>query len=196
MSLKHDFNIISISGNARSGKDTLAKNMSSILEEVGIKTKIVSFANELKESVNEFLLEQTGISAFTEDDEEKKIIRPFLVCWGTDVIRKIDDNTWINKLEENLCSDSVNIITDLRFENELKWVQENKGLSVFIERDGIEPANEYEKTNNLLLKESVDLNFTFGNFEDKNILRLTSVEILDKLINEDTLKLWKATCPS
>jgi len=196
MSLKHDFNIISISGNARSGKDTLAKNMSSILEEVGIKTKIVSFANELKESVNEFLLEQTGISAFTEDDEEKKIIRPFLVCWGTDVIRKIDDNTWINKLEENLCSDSVNIITDLRFENELKWVQKNKGLSVFIERDGIEPANEYEKTNNLLLKESVDLNFTFGNFEDKNILRLTSVEILDKLINEDTLKLWKATCPS
>lgn len=195
MSLKHDFNIISISGNARSGKDTLAKNMSSILEEVGIKTKIVSFANELKESVNEFLLEQTGISAFTEDDEEKKIIRPFLVCWGTDVIRKIDDNTWINKLEENLCSDSVNIITDLRFENELKWVQENKGLSVFIERDGVEPANEYEKTNNLLLKESVDLNFTFGNFEDKNILRLTSVEILDKLINEDTFKLWKATCP-
>jgi len=195
MSLKHDFNIISISGNARSGKDTLAKNMSSILEEVGIKTKIVSFANELKESVNEFLLEQTGISAFTEDDEEKKIIRPFLVCWGTDVIRKIDDNTWINKLEENLCSDSVNIITDLRFENELKWVQKNKGLSVFIERDGIEPANEYEETNNLLLKESVDLNFTFGNFEDKNILRLTSVEILDKLINEDTFKLWKATCP-
>lgn len=195
MSLKHDFNIISISGNARSGKDTLAKNMSSILEEVGIKTKIVSFANELKESVNEFLLEQTGISAFTEDDEEKKIIRPFLVCWGTDVIRKIDDNTWINKLEENLCSDSVNIITDLRFENELKWIQENKGLSVFIERDGVEPANEYEKTNNLLLKESVDLNFTFGNFEDKNILRLTSVEILDKLINEDTFKLWKATCP-
>ena len=195
MSLKHDFNIISISGNARSGKDTLAKNMSSILEEVGMKTKIVSFANELKKSVNEFLLEQTGISAFTEDDEEKKIIRPFLVCWGTDVIRKIDDNTWINKLEENLCSDSVNIITDLRFENELKWVQENKGLSVFIERDGVEPANEYEKTNNLLLKESVDLNFTFGNFEDKNILRLTSVEILDKLINEDTFKLWKATCP-
>ena len=195
MSLKHDFNIISISGNARSGKDTLAKNMSSILEEVGIKTKIVSFANELKKSVDEFLLEQTGISAFTEDDEEKKIIRPFLVCWGTDVIRKIDDNTWINKLEENLCSDSVNIITDLRFENELKWVRENKGLSVFIERDGVEPANEYEKTNNLLLKESVDLNFTFGNFEDKNILRLTSVEILDKLINEDTFKLWKATCP-
>lgn len=195
MSLKQDFNIISISGNARSGKDTLAKNMSSILEEVGIRTKIVSFANELKESVNEFLLEQTGISAFTEDDEEKKIIRPFLVCWGTDVIRKIDDSTWINKLEENLCSDSVNIITDLRFENELKWVQEIKGLSVFIERDGVEPANEYEKTNNLLLKESVDLNFTFGNFEDKNILRLTSVEILDKLINEDTFKLWKATCP-
>lgn len=195
MSLNHNFKIISISGNARSGKDTLARNMSDILGDIGIKTKIVSFANELKESVNNFLLEQTGISAFTEDDEEKKIIRPFLVCWGTDVIRKIDDNTWINKLQENLCSDSVNIITDLRFANELKWVQENEGLSVFIDRDGIKPANEYEKTNNLLLKDCVDLNFTFGNFEDKNILRLTSVEIMDKLINEDTFKLWKATCP-
>ncbi len=195
MSSMYNNKIISISGNARCGKDTLAENMSDIFEGIGIKTKVVSFANELKESVNSFLLEQTGISAFTEDDEEKKIIRPFLVCWGTDVMRTIDDNTWINKLEKNLCDKSVNIITDLRFPNELKWVKQNEGLSVFIERDGIEPANEYEKTYNLLLKDDVDLNFTFGNFEDKSILRLTSVEIMDKLINEATFKLWKATCP-
>lgn len=190
-----NYKIISISGNARCGKDTMGRNIANLLAGSGIKTKIVSFANELKESVNNFLLEQTGISAFTEDDEEKKIIRPFLVCWGTDVIRKIDDNTWINKLQENLCSDSVNIITDLRFPNELDWVKRNKGFSIMLEREGVEPANDYEEENNREISRRVDLNFCIGTFEKDELLRLTSAEILHKLINEETFEVWKATCP-
>lgn len=191
----YDYKIISISGNARCGKDTMGKNFSSALSEMGIKAKTVSFANELKESVNSFLLEQTGISAFTEDDEEKKIIRPFLVCWGTDVMRRIDDDTWINRLEKNLCNKSVNIITDLRFINELNWVKSNNGFSIMLEREGIEPANDYEKSNNHQISKEVDLNFSVGNFKDNELLMLTSVQILDKLINKETYDLWKATCP-
>ena len=85
--------IISISGNARCGKDTLGNNIVSILEDLGIKAKTLSFAYELKSSVDSFLLEQTGISAFTDNDIEKSIIRPFLVCWGTDVMRSIPART-------------------------------------------------------------------------------------------------------
>jgi hypothetical protein len=193
--LNYKHKIISISGNARSGKDTLGNNFIDILRDSGIKAVKVSFADELKKSVDQFLIEKTGISAFTEDDDEKKIIRPFLVCWGTDVIRKIDNNTWINKLEENLDLDAVNIITDLRFSNELDWVKRNDGLSVLIEREGIEPANKYEEDNNSILKNEVDVNFTFGNFEDKRLLSLTSNEILNKLLNKETYELWKVTCP-
>ena len=190
-----DYKIISISGNARVGKDTMGNNLSLILAESGIKTKTLSFANELKESVNKFLVEQTGISAFTDDDNEKSTIRPFLVCWGTDIMRKIDNKVWINKLESNLEKDCVNIVTDLRFTNELEWLKENKGFSIMLDRQGIEPANTYEVINNAEISNNVDLNFSVGNFEDKKLLELTAVEILDKLINKETFDLWKATCP-
>ena len=49
--------IISISGNARCGKDTLGKNMAEFLNDIGINTNIVSFADELKKSVDGFLIE-------------------------------------------------------------------------------------------------------------------------------------------
>ena len=187
--------IISVSGNARCGKDTLGNNIVSILNDLGIKAKTLSFAYELKSSVDSFLLEQTGISAFTDNDIEKSIIRPFLVCWGTDVMRSIDNNIWINKLEASLSTDRVNIITDLRFENELDWVKSKGGLSIMLKRDGIKPANDYEKVNNLELSNNVDLSFCIGSFKDEKILKLTSMEILEQLITEKTFDLWKATCP-
>jgi len=190
------YKIISISGNARSGKDTLGNNMVKILEKQGIKAKTVSFANELKSSVDEFLISKLGISAFTEKDEEKKIIRPFLVFWGTEMMRSIDKSCWINKLKSNLSDDCVNIITDARFENEINWVKDNDGLTVFLSRDGVEPANPYEEEENKKIKDVVDLTFHMGNFEDDNIIYLTSNEILDKLLTETIFKSWKATCHS
>ena len=191
---KHDYNILSISGNARSGKDTLGNNIVKILTDRGFNCKTVSFANELKKSVDKFLIDQTGISAFTEDDEEKKIIRPFLVCWGTDIMRSINSQYWINKLEKQLSSDCIYVVTDSRFENELDWVKSNDGLSVFLSREGVEPANLYEEEENEKLKKAVDLTFHVGNFDDENLLFLTSNEILGKLINNKTYESWKATC--
>ena len=186
--------IIGISGNARSGKDTLGNNIVKILGDYGIKAKTMSFAHELKKSVDSFLIDQIGISAFTEDPNEKKIIRPFLVHWGTEIIRGIDENHWIKKLEDKISDDCVNVITDVRFENELSWIKDNGGLSVYISRDGVGPANSYEEGNNRKISELVDLKFFIGNFEDEKLILLTSNEILDKLINEDIYESWKATC--
>ena len=86
-------NIIAIGGNARSGKDTLGRNLVYILKEYGIKAKTYSFADQLKQETDEFLKKTLGISAFTENDDEKNIIRPFLVFWGTEIRRKMDDLT-------------------------------------------------------------------------------------------------------
>jgi len=72
MSLNHK--IIGIAGNAGSGKDTLGENFEKILHDQGIKSKRLSFAYELRKSVDKFLLEQTGISAFTSDKKEKDLI--------------------------------------------------------------------------------------------------------------------------
>jgi len=190
-----DYKIIGIGGNARSGKDTLGSYFVKILADQGIKAKTYSFANELKKSVDDFLIREIGISALTEDEGEKKIIRPFLVFWGTDIMRKINDNVWVEKIEPLMYDSHVNIITDLRFINELNWIKEHKGLSVLIKREGIEPANEYEKTNNEKISQEVDSNFEMGNFKDEKLVELMANEILNSIVNKEIYELWKATCP-
>ena len=190
-----DYKIIGIGGNARPGKDTLGSYFVKILADQGIKAKTYSFANELKKSVDDFLIREIGISAFTEDEGEKKIIRPFLVFWGTDIMRKINDNVWVEKIEPLMYDSHVNIITDLRFINELNWIKEHKGLSVLIKREGIEPANEYEKTNNEKISQEVDSNFEMGNFKDEKLVELMANEILNSIVNKEIYELWKATCP-
>src|SRR5210317_63808 len=110
MTMNLDYKIIGIAGNARSGKDTLGKNFVKILADQGIKAKRYSFAHELKKSVDDFLIREIGISAFTEDEQEKKTIRPFLVFWGTDMMRKINNNIWVEKMEPSLYDNHVNIM--------------------------------------------------------------------------------------
>lgn len=195
MTMNLDYKIIGIAGNARSGKDTLGKNFVKILADQGIKAKRYSFAHELKKSVDDFLIREIGISAFTEDEQEKKIIRPFLVFWGTDMMRKINNNIWVEKMEPSLYDNHVNIITDLRFDNELQWIKDNKGLSVLIKRDGVDPANEYEKVNNDKMEKLVDSNFHMGNFDDDKLVELIANEVLNSIVNEEIYELWKATCP-
>ena len=190
--------IIGVGGNARSGKDTLASNLVSILAELNIKAEKVSFANALRQSVDDFLLRELGISAFTEDKKEKDIIRPFLVFWGTDIMRGRDEDVWVKKLQSSLKEDQVNIISDLRFTNELDWIQNNNGVSVMLSRPNANPANKYEEEENKKLRQSVNLKFSLADLKKENrdyILKSVSHEILNSLLTEETLDLWKATCP-
>jgi hypothetical protein len=192
--MNFDHKIISISGNARVGKDTVANAMIEILADFGIQAQKLSFAYELRKSVDDFLQREIGISAFTEDPDEKLLIRPFLVTWGTDIMRKINEDVWIERIQSSLNCNKVNIISDLRFENELNFVKQNKGLSLFLSRDGIEPANEHERKNNQILINQVDLHFTMMETSDENLIKCIVNETLNNLINEEIFEIWKATC--
>ena len=96
--------IVGISGLARSGKDTLFKFLSEKLKNSNISSKRLAFADELKEECDDFLKKNIGISAFTETNTEKEIIRPFLVCYGTKVRRRLNKNCWIDRLSNKLKS--------------------------------------------------------------------------------------------
>lgn len=189
--------IIAIAGNARSGKDTLGVFLSEILTENKISNHIKSFAYPLKKEVDEFLIKTIGISAFTEDPQEKEIIRKFLVFWGSDFRRNLNPTVWIDKMSECLTNDSLLIITDLRFENELKWVRENNGIVIFLSRISesgsmIEPANEYERVNNEIISKSSDNSLTWLTSDDSLLLKRISKELIESTISAETINSWKA----
>jgi hypothetical protein len=195
--------IIGISGNATVGKDSFCNALIGLLKEHDIKAKRYAFADELKYEADEFLKSSLGISAFTTDKKEKKLIRPFLVWWGTDFRRDLDDSHWINKVNEKLIDEGVvYIITDVRYQNEFGWLKNNGGLSLFLDRaisgvglDGlpntVQPGNDYEKENNKWLKAQADINTTWQTIKDpayrkKFILRNVFPEILSYIEGEDS----------
>lgn len=168
--------IIGISGLARSGKDTLFEFLSEKLKNRNISSKRLAFADELKEECDDFLKKNIGISAFTETNVEKEIIRPFLVCYGTKVRRRLDKNCWINRLSDKLKSlnqDYV-FITDVRYKNEIEWVKSQGGKTIHIERHGNIAPNEEELRNDPILKNSSQYRVKWKNFKETDNLYINN----------------------
>ncbi len=168
--------LIGLCGFAKSGKNSFAdfiiesriRNKADIL---GLKT--LSFAHALRRELEDFVYDKIGISTFTQDPVEKEIIRPLLVCWGTDIIRnKINKDYWVEKIkrayEINRKNKITSIITDVRFENELNWIQKEGGIVIFIDRDGIKPINSDELEFTQPLASKSDFRFEWPNLENFN----------------------------
>ncbi len=190
--------IIGISGPARSGKDTLADHLHKILTESGIKCEKTSFAKQLRLECQDFVKNTIGIDVFTENEEEKKIIRPFLVTWGTHVRRKLDRDVWVKAVEKNLNENAVTIVSDVRFDNELEWIQKNNGYCIFVDRvlqNGtlVQPANEDEAKNTIPLREKTDHFFVWNTITEPSWLSAIAYEVLTKTVPEEQLALWKKT---
>lgn len=163
--------IFGISGVARCGKDTLGKYLIQKLQKNGFPCLTISFASALKHDLDDFLKEKLKISAFTEVNSEKELIRPILVTYGTDVCRKIDQDFWIKKIEKKVKSSINNkiivVITDVRYENEAKWIKENGGFVIHLSRMGQKPANFQEKLNDPILKRISDYKIKWKTFSDE-----------------------------
>lgn len=153
--------IIGLTGLARCGKDTFCGYATEKLRHHKIESQRLAFADELKGDVDSFLKKKLGISAFTEKTSEKEIIRPMLTCWGTEIMRKRDDLHWVKKVEERVNENKknkiVSIITDVRFPNEIEYVQKLGGKVIHLTLKGTKPANDYEKENDPLLREAADI---------------------------------------
>ena len=162
-----DNSLIGIAGFARSGKDSLAQILSTLLDHC----KITSFAYYLKKDIDSFLQSRLNISAFTENPKEKEIIRPLLVCWGTKVIRdKIDKEYWIRKMHNvrviHRSQGIKTIIPDVRFENEVKWIHSLGGTTIYIEREGVGPINDDEEKYTKKLINLCKFSFFWYNLQD------------------------------
>jgi len=166
-------NIIGVTGFARSGKDTFYKESAKILSKA--KCYRYAFADALKEESDEFLKKNLGISAFTEDPEDKELIRPFLVTYGTELRRKLNPNCWISKVEDSIAknhkpsSKNFIFITDVRFENEAQWVKSIGGVMVKVERAGVGPANQDEHIQSALIEKYIDLRIMWPTYKPNSM---------------------------
>lgn len=156
--------VIPISGFARSGKDSLANAIFDHLEESEPSYGVITlkFADALKEDL-EKAMASVGVSidAFTEDDEQKRILRPMLVAYG-EYRRRINPEVWVNKVIKQIdvwvnetlpdtdSTGSVILIPDMRYLNEYEKLEElckKRGwafVPIYIERHGNIPANDQE----------------------------------------------------
>lgn len=161
--------LIAVTGLARSGKDSFASEIKRQVTDLAPDKSvgIFAFAEGVRKEIQFFLQENFSISAWTEEEEEKKIIRPFLVAYGNAKRDLSKNRYWIEKLEKQIqqrqCD--VSIISDLRFaENEtdeLAWFKKQNGLHIHLDRlvDGQEmkAPNEFEEKNNPKLREAADV---------------------------------------
>ena len=178
--------LIGVSGLARSGKDLFTTVAQDVLKEHGLKTERYALAYELKNDLKDLIYKKTGIDVFTENTEEKNIIRPLLVAYG-DVMRKISGGKyWTQKIEQRIGKSKADVvfITDIRYdfypEDECTWLQYKQcGKLIHVTRYKYDtlskrkkkvydcPPNEHEATNNPKVKDRADYSFEWDDYSSK-----------------------------
>ena len=123
--------VIGVGGFARSGKDTFVKVAKRVLKDNGYSSVKLAFADPLKEEIDPFLRQHYDISAWTDDTEEKKIIRPYLVAHGCGKRNISNGKYWVDQIDQAIetihFNEDVIFISDCRFPNEVDWVHEKWG---------------------------------------------------------------------
>ena len=168
--MNHFPKIIGIAGVARAGKDTFFKYF---LDAIKLDIQRIAFADELKKDLNNFLKSKSGISAFTNDTNEKNIIRPILVSYGCMMRDITEGRYWINKIDMLIeeSRKSHFCLTDVRFPNEVDYIHNNSGIVIHLSRldtDGnlLKPANEEEAAQNPLILDKANYALTWDTFEE------------------------------
>lgn len=144
--------VIAVGCLARVGKDSLADLLKEKLESRGFSVIKYSLATPLKYECDEFFRLNYGISAFTEKDEDKNLIRPILVEVGR-AHRKQTEGRYFTKLADEVIdkqdADFI-IVPDLRFHfydfDEFSWLKNRGGYFIYLDR--ITPnGNTYKAAN-------------------------------------------------
>ena len=162
--------LIGITGFARSGKDTFFSCASSYLDSINKTSSRYAFADVLKSECDPLTRQYAGISCFTSNDEEKALIRPLLVAYGTHLRRRINPNCWIDRISDevgaSLSQNHYVFITDVRFENEAQWILSEGGAVINVCREGVGAANPDEAEQSELIKPLLTSSLTWPSYGD------------------------------
>ena len=194
-------NLVTISGAATSGKDTLYLILEKIFKQYKIECDRVGLADPLKVELNEFCKSNYGISSLTKNPKEKELIRGLMVCHGkikrTQTNGKYFTSIAQKRLEDNIKDNILTIVTDIRYasysEDELYWLKSNNGVLIHIERidengEIIEPANADEKENDPKIKAAANYHLRWPTTNDEQIredfVKTQLKDLITKITNE------------
>lgn len=173
--------VIGLTGVARSGKDTFCLLAAKRLNKSKQAVMRCAFADNVKADLHQLLVKKVGISAYTNVDKEKELIRPLLVAYGTDLMRKMDEEYWIKRLDMSVKAagqvDATAFVTDVRYMNEVEWIKEQGGAIIHISKSDCSPANEEEAKNDPLIQEVADLKVSWDHVGEKDLEKKLSGKV-------------------
>jgi hypothetical protein len=166
--------ILGLAGYARSGKDTAG----NALAELGWKR--IAFADVLREFVyrlNPLIMSEWGkvtqlkwiIDEYGWDGYKRTQwadgVRDMLQVCGTECGRElISPNIWVDATFNRMEPDGKYVISDVRFPNEVRAIEERGGFMLRIARPGVGPANGHKS-------ETMLDNYTFDTLLNEGDIR-------------------------
>jgi len=124
--------LIAFAGYAREGKDAAAQRL------IASGWKRCAFGDIIKRQLDPLIKHHLGFSAFTEDDTQKKQIRPILEQWG-----EVNYDGVMREFFDTLPARAVNTRL-VRLREAKEWMRRG-GVILRIRRPGVEPATDWER---------------------------------------------------
>ena len=131
--------VIGIGGKKTAGKDYTANIIKEFFESKDEKVQLIAFADTLRDVTKTLGIDVDGIYASGQKDSLilpgwNITLRELLQYLGTDCLRSKNENVWVDSAHSKIDPDAnVVIFTDVRFENEIKYVESfDRGSSVYI----------------------------------------------------------------
>lgn len=134
--------VIGVGFKKRVGKDTCYEIIRDMFPDRQVKR--IAFADPLKEEIHELFLKPFGLEkSILDDTRYKDLVRPLMQGWGSMRREFFDQNYWIKKAFDQINDDNtIYVITDVRYYNELLYLKDHNGISIRVIRDSVADLNE------------------------------------------------------
>ncbi len=169
--------VLGITAARRNGKDTFAR----LLKKIDQRFVTFAFAHQLKADLAPFIMEQFGIDVFNVEGKEKELIRGMLISYGM-ARRQLNPDHWAQVVYdqiENLPSQMIGCVTDVRFESEISLFRKDFGDSFHlleVTLPSAPEATDEEKKNIPLLQPHISSRVIWTNKEYTDTAMLPIVQ--------------------
>jgi len=182
-----NYKLIGIAGVAQCGKDSLYKTL-FILNHNFIRH---AFADKVKQDLQPVLHDLYKIDILNCSPVEKEKCREVMVTYAN-IRREENPSHWIQEVEASVIrsidSNLIPVITDVRYENEVKWIQSLGGAVIHLKKFSINnkekiyqpAANKVEAENDPLLQSAANIKTEWEN----NLSQKDMIEFAKNLLNQ------------